>query len=73
MFVKTRNGILFPKLFLPTARKKCFSDWEKLLKFEAKGWEFAKFLRSPEQFIPTVKGQTNAFYLVSEGLSDLIY
>jgi predicted ATPase len=32
---------------------------EKLLKFEAEGREFAKFLRSLEQFIQTVKGQNN--------------
>ena len=32
---------------------------EKLLKFEAEGQEFAKFLRSLEQFIQTVKGQNN--------------
>ena len=39
-------------------RKNCSSDREKLLKFdEAEGREFAKFLRSLEQFIPTVKGQ----------------
>ena len=37
-------------------RKNCSSDREKLLKFEA---EFAKFLRSIEQFIQTVKGQMN--------------
>ena len=24
-------------------KKNCSSDWEKLLKFEAEGWEFAKF------------------------------
>jgi hypothetical protein len=29
------------------------------LKFEAKGREFAKFLRSLEQFVRTVKGQNN--------------
>ena len=40
-------------------RKKCFSDLEKLLKIEAEGQEFAKFLRSLEQFIQTVKGQDN--------------
>ena len=34
----------------------CPSDREKLLKFEAEGREFAKFLRSLEQFIQTVKG-----------------
>ena len=35
------------------------SDREKLLKFEAEGLEFAKILRSLEQFIQTVKGQNN--------------
>ena len=29
------SGILLPKLFLPTVRKNCSSDREKLLKFEA--------------------------------------
>ena len=53
------NGILLPKLFWPTVRKKCSSDLEKLLKFEAEAREFAKFLRSLEQFIQTVKGQNN--------------
>ena len=41
--------------------------WEKIVlvieknfvKFEAEGREFAKFLRSQEQFIQTVKGQNN--------------
>ena len=37
----------------------CSSDREKLLKFEAEGREFAKFLRSLEQFIQTMKGQNN--------------
>ena len=55
----TRNGILLPKLFWPTVRITCSSDQEKLLKFEAEGQEFAKFLRSLEQFIQTVKGQKN--------------
>ena len=40
-----RNGILLPKLFWPTVRKNCYGDREKILKFEAEGWEFAKFLR----------------------------
>ena len=35
----------------PTMRKNCSSDREKLLKFEAEDREFAKFLRSLEQFI----------------------
>ena len=32
---------------------------KKLLKFEVEGRDFAKFLRSLEQFIQTVKGQNN--------------
>ena len=37
----------------------CSSDQEKLLKFEAEGLEFAKNLRSLEQFVQRVKGQNN--------------
>ena len=55
----SNNGILLPKLFWPTVRKKCSDDREKLLKFEAEGREFAKNFRSLEQFIQTVKGQNN--------------
>ena len=40
-------------------RKNCSSDREKVLKFEAEGREFAKILRSLEQFVRTVKGQNN--------------
>ena len=40
-------------------RKHRSSDQENLLKFKAKGREFAKLLRSLEQFIQTVKGQNN--------------
>ena len=40
-------------------KKNRSSDREKLLKFEAEGREFAKSLRSLEQFIQTVKGFTN--------------
>ena len=43
-------------------RKNCFSDREKLVKFEAEGRDFAKILRSLEQFIQTVKGQQNNFW-----------
>ena len=43
-------------------RKNCSSDREKLLKFEAEGREFAKILRSLEQFVQTVKGQNNFWY-----------
>ena len=40
------NGILLPKLFWPTVRKNCSSDRERLVKLEAEGREFPKFLRS---------------------------
>ena len=40
-------------------RKNCSSEQEKLLKVEAEGREFSKFLRSLEQFIQTVKDQNN--------------
>ena len=40
-------------------RRNSSSDREKLLKLEAEGREFPKFLRSPEQFIQTVNGQNN--------------
>ena len=36
-----------------TVRKNCSTDREKLLKFETEGQEFAKFLRSLEEFIQT--------------------
>ena len=53
------SGIFLSKLFWPTVKKNCSSDREKLLKFEAEGREFAKFLRSLEQLIQTVKCQNN--------------
>ena len=40
-------------------RKNCSRDQEKLLKSEAEGREFSKFLTSLEQFIQTVNGQNN--------------
>ena len=40
-------------------KKHCSSDQAKILEFEAEGREFAKILRSLEQFIQTVKGQNN--------------
>ena len=52
---------MLPNLFWPTVRKNCSSDREKLLKFEAEGREFAKILRSHEQFTQIVKSQNN-FY-----------
>ena len=46
---------------LHTVRKNCSRDREreKLLKFKDEGREFAKFLRSLEQFIEAVKFQNN--------------
>ena len=49
---------LLPKLFWPTVRRNHFSDQEKNLEFEAKGWEFAKILRPLEQFVRTWKVRT---------------
>ena len=40
-------------------RKNWSSDRENFLKFKAEGQEFAKILRSLQQFIQTVKGQNN--------------
>ena len=47
------------KTVLTYCEKNCSSDREKLLKFKAEGREFAKILRSLEQFIRTVKCQNN--------------
>jgi hypothetical protein len=58
------NGILLPRFFWPTVRKNCSSYWEKLSKFKDEGREFAKFLRSQEQFVRTVKEQNK--FLVTE-------
>ena len=46
-------------VFCYCEKKKWSSDRENVLKFEAEGREFAKFLRSLEQFVQTVKGQIN--------------
>ena len=35
-----KNGILLPKLFWPTVRKKCSRDQEKHLKLESESQEF---------------------------------
>ena len=65
------SGILLPKLFWLTVRKKCCSDWEKPLKFSAEGWKFEKNLRSLEQFIWTVKGQSNSSNIFFKLLVDI--
>ena len=60
-------------------RKNCSSDREKLLKFEAEGQEFSKFMRSlkqsrylnserPDQFL-----KQNVFLLFPGGFSDRIH
>ena len=56
-------------------KKNCSSDREKLLKFEAEGRGFAKFLKSLEQFVNTVKGgkifgSRKLFYLVPGGSNE---
>ena len=52
--------------------KKKSSGREKILKFEAEGREFAKILRSLEQFIQTVKCNRMLFKLVPGDFSDII-
>ena len=52
ILVNIHSGMVF-------CYQNCSSDKEKLLKFKAGGQEFAKILRSIEQFIQTVKGQNN--------------
>ena len=74
--------VFVTKIVLTYCEKKCFSDRENLLKFDAEGREFAKGLRSLEQFIQTVKCQNsflwqNAFltcswkFLISKKLVQL--
>ena len=57
--LKFENTSLQRTFVSKTMRKNCSSDGEKLLKLEAEGREFAKILRSQEQFVRTVKGQNN--------------
>ena len=56
-----RKMVFVFKIVLTYCEKKLFYlvIEKKLLKFEAEGLEFAKILRSLEQFIQTVKGQNN--------------
>ena len=55
----SKFGILFPKLFRATVRKNYSRDQEKHLKFEVDGRDFAKYLRSLNQLIQTVKSWNN--------------
>ena len=57
--IKVFANILVLDFVWPTVRKNGSSDQEKLLKFKAEGQEFAKILRSLEQFVRTVKGHNN--------------
>ena len=67
-----RNGILLPKLFWPTVRKNCSSDWENFWNSKLKAE------RSLKQFVWTVKGQNSfwyykmLFWLVPGGFSDIM-
>ena len=57
---QVKKAFCYQKLFWTfTVWTNCSSDWENLLKVETEGQEFAKFLRSLEQFIQAVKGQNN--------------
>ena len=46
--LKIGFGILLPKLFWHTVRKKCSSDWEKLLKFcwRPRIWNFFEIIKA---------------------------
>ena len=56
---KYAQWYFFTKIVLTYCEKKCSSDREKLVKFEAESREFSKMFRSLEQFIQTVKSQNN--------------
>ena len=58
--MKSKSNLL-SKLFWPTVRKNCSSDWEKLLKFKAERREFAKILGSLEKFIHAVEAQNHVW------------
>ena len=59
LWVKIKNTIFQKKKFIFYNNSLRSHDREKLLKFEAEGLEFIKILRSPEQFVQTVKAQNN--------------
>ena len=42
-WVQANNGILFPKLFKPTVRKNCSTNWEKLWNSRLKAENLQKF------------------------------
>ena len=54
--MKVKKWYFVTKIVLTySEKKKCSSDREKLLEFEAGGGEFAMFLRLLEQFIQTMQ------------------
>ena len=57
--MQVKKWYFVTKIVLTYCEKKCSTDQEKLLKFEAEGRESANSLRSLEQLIQTVKGQNN--------------
>ena len=42
--------------------KYVLTDWEIFLKFKGEGWDFAKLLRSLEQFIQTVQWKVRTMF-----------
>ena len=54
-----KSVIFTTDIFAVCYEKNCYCDREKLFKFEAEGRECAKFVRSLEQYIQTVKSQNN--------------
>ena len=60
-FNKRGKWYFVTKIVLTYCEKNCFSDREKLFKSEADGREFAKIMRSLEQFVQTMKSQKSIF------------
>ena len=63
------NGILFPKLFWPSVRKKCSSDREKPSKFKAEGREYGIYYAISK----TIYSNNFETELIPGDFSDLIY
>ena len=58
---------MLPKLFSPIARKKCSSDQEKLLKFDAEGRELCAFFASIWEILKIIQN-SNWEWLVASKL-----
>ena len=60
VFLKVVNGILLPKLFSPTVRKKCSSDREKTFEIRGCLLRICKIFEITRTiYSKTVKGQNN--------------